>query len=731
MMATVFQGQLDFIFFFYGLAFILLGAVSVAIARLRNDAWTFLGLFAFVHGACEWLDLIALASDNTVFMTVRVTLMATSFLLLMEFARRKAGIFGLKMPGRWIYAMLALIVLVGGLFGGLTTAAALARYCIGFVAALETSFIFAYCGRALAHPARRLVFCCSAGFAAYAVLGGLIVPAAPFWPATILNQTSFADMMGIPIQLLRGLVACMLATLIWSIRGRLLVEEVASERYTAYQRQQYAWTVIAMLTILACGWVFTDYLGDRYRKTVQLDAQSDIGLIAGQLSAETGMLDGMVKALAGSPSLLPLLTGSSQIEERRARSVLDLDVDAAGARFGYVLDRSGRVVASSSRRETHIGSAPEFSLGPSFEKSLAGEAGYMFSHDPAAGQRFYTASYPIRDDDGAIVGVAMLRRSLKRFEEMLSRFDRPTFFVDPSGIVVLTNFPDLRFRRFWPVSPEVISISNGQPGASNLPPLLNQNIEDAAWTTFGGEQAYLRRRYADHSRWSIVMVTPTKDIYANRLLGIVITLLAMLMTLMYFFGREHGVRDSVQRERRSELQRLASSLRRQAATDRLTGLYNRSKFDETLAQEISRAQRSRTSFALVLFDIDHFKQVNDLHGHQAGDRVLVQLSQRVSGHLRETDFLARWGGEEFVILIPGLAIEAARPFTEKLRLAISREPIDEVGTITCSFGITQFVAGDTGESLMARADHALYRAKINGRNRTEIASPSELTRSVA
>ena len=174
-------------------------------------------------------------------------------------------------------------------------------------------------------------------------------------------------------------------------------------------------------------------------------------------------------------------------------------------------------------------------------------------------------------------------------------------------------------------------------------------------------------------------------------------------------------------DKRLELQELARDLRFQATTDPLTGLYNRLKFDEALAHEMSRAKRYGTPLALVLYDVDHFKQVNDIHGHQIGDDVLVRLSQIVGDHIRNTDLLARWGGEEFVILAPGSDGEMARQAAEKLATAVRRVAFEEAGAITCSFGIAQYVAGDSAATLIARADHALYRAKMNGRDRVELA----------
>jgi diguanylate cyclase (GGDEF)-like protein len=240
----------------------------------------------------------------------------------------------------------------------------------------------------------------------------------------------------------------------------------------------------------------------------------------------------------------------------------------------------------------------------------------------------------------------------------------------------------------------------------------------------------VRRHNANHSRWSLVILKPTHEIFASRVLGIIVTLLVALMSLIYLFGKERGIHDNVQMDKRLKLQELARELRFQATTDPLTGLSNRLKFNQALATEISRSMRYETPLSLVLYDIDNFKAVNDTHGHQIGDKVLVELSRLAPNLLRNTDLLARWGGEEFVILIPGSDGEMAYQAAEKLRNAIEQGGFDGIGTVTCSFGVAQYVYGDTAETLISRADDALYRAKLNGRNRVELAARPPMAQAV-
>lgn len=175
-----------------------------------------------------------------------------------------------------------------------------------------------------------------------------------------------------------------------------------------------------------------------------------------------------------------------------------------------------------------------------------------------------------------------------------------------------------------------------------------------------------------------------------------------------------GIIHDISRRKETE-----AELKLLADTDALTQLPNRRKFDSVFATEISRAQRYEMSLTFVMLDIDHFKTVNDTHGHQTGDFVLVELARIVSAHIRANDVFARWGGEEFAILAVHSDCEATRGFAEKLRTLVAEHDFQNVGHITISLGLASYLTGDSIETLMERADKALYMAKSGGRNRVE------------
>jgi len=172
-------------------------------------------------------------------------------------------------------------------------------------------------------------------------------------------------------------------------------------------------------------------------------------------------------------------------------------------------------------------------------------------------------------------------------------------------------------------------------------------------------------------------------------------------------------------DRTKKLEQKNKELEILSITDKLTNTYNRIKLDLTIESEMERASRYNTRFGIVIIDIDYFKDVNDTHGHQVGDKVLREFADILKANTRKTDVVGRWGGEEFIIISPEANLQEMCTLSEILREKIDTNIFSVINHKTASFGVATFGQNETAEELINRADEALYKAKENGRNRVE------------
>lgn len=208
-----------------------------------------------------------------------------------------------------------------------------------------------------------------------------------------------------------------------------------------------------------------------------------------------------------------------------------------------------------------------------------------------------------------------------------------------------------------------------------------------------------------------------------------ITFLFMAMAFKLAKSVEFGERAWAEvTSKAQELEKVNHELQLLSVTDKLTGLCNRSRLDEVLKLESERSRRYRTDFSVILMDVDFFKNINDRYGHSAGDQVLVEVAGILKKNTRSVDTVGRWGGEEFLLLLPEIGVSAAVEVAEKIRSAVSVFEFQTVGHLTISLGVTSCRMDDTDQELFARADAMMYKAKEEGRNR--VVSSLEIGKSI-
>lgn len=215
-------------------------------------------------------------------------------------------------------------------------------------------------------------------------------------------------------------------------------------------------------------------------------------------------------------------------------------------------------------------------------------------------------------------------------------------------------------------------------------------------------------RHTILNRWIAIHYTePDYSLYW-KIIGVILFILVLMTYRNRIISRYNA-----------QLRQLNQKLEHLSNTDPLTGVLNRHALNKLFHREIARCERYQTSFAVIMADIDHFKQVNDLYGHNTGDKVLTDIAVILSNNIRKNDAVGRWGGEEFIIACPQTDLQGAIRLSESLRVLIAEHNFDKAGQITSSFGVTVYDGQESTESFIKRVDDALYQAKHSGRNRVE------------
>ncbi len=209
--------------------------------------------------------------------------------------------------------------------------------------------------------------------------------------------------------------------------------------------------------------------------------------------------------------------------------------------------------------------------------------------------------------------------------------------------------------------------------------------------------------------------------YMMALGSVAAMLLISLVTMRIARLNRKLVREAARRQRvEQELLENQEKLYKLANTDQLTGVWNRLKLDQIAREEIERARRYQYPISLIFMDVDNFKAINDVHGHGVGDQVLIDVANLVGRQLREADWLCRWGGEEFLVLLPHAGLQAAAELAERLRTAVDAVIPSSGERVTVSIGVAELGENDALSDLIVRADGALYRAKAGGRDQVAL-----------
>lgn len=722
--------QLDYIYFFYGLVLFLLGSVCVSMSRAGSlpTPWWWMGAFAFTHGIAEWLHILALnAGDSSPFRLARTVVLAASFILLLEFARRTHRIVQGATLGPWLH------VVLGGASVGLSLAfgpahlESAARLFLATPAISWTACLFLFASTRTQSlgggpSSRRARLWSGVYFAAFAVAAGLVVPRTPFLPGSWPSAEDLLGWTGVPIQLVRALLVSGMALSVWALA--VSFDPMGS---VSRKKRVLFWVMASSIAaLLAGGWLFTDKLGRLHDDEVVEEAEASTSQIYEHL------VDEMQGADRSASSLAKLLSRFHVAGSAFDPSRLDEVVDSFASQgwVVYVMDPTGRTIATSNRGRPDSFLGSNFGQRSYFKDALGGRSGRFLGLGLVSGMPGYYASEPVQHADGRVVAVAVVKRDLAGAQLGPDPVDA-WYIVTARGRSLVASRKSEANRQLWSAGKApAAGVAPSRGGQAQVPDLFDHAIAGSEWIYAAGRKLVVIRRAIPGSDWSLVVLKREKSQVADRFLGIVITLLLCSVVLTYFVAMQRQfVTEAHISGKRREAEGRAREFARQADTDALTGLLNRLGFNGAFTREFERARRYHQPLSVVILDLDHFKRVNDEHGHAAGDRILAGVARLLETSVRESDVIARWGGEEFVVVAVMTEERGAAQLAEKLRARMAAAPSGPSGTVTGSFGVAELQPDDSIEGLLHRADQALYRAKNGGRNRVEraAANPAEAT----
>lgn len=341
---------------------------------------------------------------------------------------------------------------------------------------------------------------------------------------------------------------------------------------------------------------------------------------------------------------------------------------------------------------------------PIIVTSAYGESRYLFEtieYEVTAYQLKPIAPKKLKEKLESIAKILRLEQENQRYRELLEKIvelnENMIVLFDKTGIPVFANQSFLEF--FDSDSIESFNEENQRF------PTLFENKE--GFFSYEEEGNWIEVFYPLKNEKHLVLMQSLKDFSFH----------AFVINIRYVHSDESYVCSF------SEVTGIATEkyeLQTKVYRDELTGIYNRAKFNEEFKEDLAFSKLHQEPLSVILFDIDLFKNINDTYGHSIGDDILKDLSQLSQQNIRSTDLLARWGGEEFILLLPNVDSSNAKKIAEKLRIAVKEHLFPHDIKICCSYGVTQAKDDDTELSVFDRVDEALYQAKNLGRDRVEV-----------
>lgn len=500
-------------------------------------------------------------------------------------------------------------------------------------------------------------------------------------------------------------------------------------------------SVMMLAAVAGCGYLAFDWSREQGIAELEQDASQRLEIAGALLFAPTDKYSYLPGIVAAHPVVIDTLLHKGNADRvKQANQYLERLNTTVQSAVIYILDERGVTVASSNWQDLQSFVGNNYGFRPYFQNALKHGTGTFYGMGTTSLLPGYYVSQVVRDGAAAI-GVAVVKVDLSTLDERWKSNREEVTVTDEHGVIFLSSRPDWKYQPMRPLDPQALETlrRTRQYEAvlkDPLPMTILQRVRhDTQVVAVGAPEPIrylLKSQVLAGSDWTINVLVPIAETETRawRLAFIAgSTLVLVALTLMYLKQLSARVREReksrlVLEQKHRELQQLSEELRLASVTDPLTGAHNRRFFFESVPKIVSAAKRHHFPLSIMTIDVDHFKRINDVHGHAAGDKALQIITALCKESLREADVFARFGGEEFIMALPNTDAETATRVAERLRAKVMERPLEIKDTaldITVSCGISQLREAEPGiEPALKRADEALYIAKKEGRNRVVV-----------
>lgn len=553
MSPNLFAGHMDYVFFFYGASFIVLGAVCFAILRHSPGGkklfWLWFGLFGFIHGLSEWLDMAAFSlGDNVFFKTTRLAVMLVSFICMMEFGRRGSAALGGHRIGAGFYIFLFILASCGA-GAGWDGVHASVRYCFGLGSCVWSAFVIASYKESKDGPLN--VFSIfflritAVALLLYGLMTGFIVPKAAFFPASVFNTDSFVSCVHLPVQFFRGILAFIMAASI----ALYAVYQSLSVFFTqglVRERRFITTSIFSFLFILVLffsGWVVVDNHGRRVAEEEKSARSLKARVFVQFVHTMIGKLEA-IQALANNLEIRGVLDkgfGTTalvvSVNERIDRYQKALEADVC-----YLMDAAGLTVASSNRDSAESFVGKNYAFRPCFKDALRGKRGIYLDQGAASNERGIYVSYPVLSmTDTRVVGVMVAKATMDRLEQFFGTYAY-VFLVSPEGVIFVSSKPEWTLKAIRDLSSldKERLRETKQFGEGPWDNVGFKNRDDAAGIIFFQDRPFyfVSETINELPGWKIYLMDDSSGVLAARFMLIMIFLsffLFMAIIILFIF----------------------------------------------------------------------------------------------------------------------------------------------------------------------------------------------------